>query len=559
MIGWAVGAGGRYWYLPTGHSEGNLCPATVQRWAQTELRGKRISNLSTKFDMHMARGEGVDLDANRWHDVGHAEALLNEHEKDLSLEGIAQRRLGEGKIDPGPKDNLAAMPAWDVAAYAKRDVELVERIERVQTPLLSAEDLDRVMQLEDEVLPATCAMEAEGCPIDEALLAEWLATTLDMVEQWSFDLYRQIGFAPNPDSNEHWLRLFKQCGLVNPHKTEKGAASFKAEFLCTVEHPTVQRLFKLGKLIDLRNKFLLPYSHLVHNGRLWPTFHQLGVGEEGTRSGRFSCVRPNVQQVLAKNKHRSAYGDELPFLIRRLFLPAPGRVFYCSDQAQVEYRIGAHYMKLCADGGHFSPVAASSARAMARRYADNPNTDYHGVVGEFVAPYAPQLLENRTDLKIFNFRKMYGSGARSIGRQLKLDESKAYELFNKYDDAFPALKELLKFCSTRAESKGYVTSILGRRSRMRDRWYAALNRVIQPSAADLFKTTLVEVHRHRHEFGFAPRMCVHDELDGDLLDPAEAPRLTAFLNEVLPKVGLKTEIPILWDAGVGANWAEAKD
>src|SRR5580765_754672 len=49
-------------YLPWGHrGGGNLDEATVKRWALNELKGKRITNLNTRFDIHMLRAWGVDL------------------------------------------------------------------------------------------------------------------------------------------------------------------------------------------------------------------------------------------------------------------------------------------------------------------------------------------------------------------------------------------------------------------------------------------------------------------------------------------------------------------
>jgi len=103
--------------------------------------------------------------------------------------------------------------------------------------------------------------------------------------------------------------------------------------------------------------------------------------------------------------------------------------------------------------------------------------------------------------------------------------------------------------------------VLGRRSTFpridgaQQRTYAALNRIIQPSAADIFKTKLVEVYRHRKQFDFVMRLVVHDELGGDLCDPSKEVAFTAFLNEQIVPI----RVPILWDGGTGANWHDAKE
>ena len=46
----SVYAKGRAWYLPFRHRGlGNLDEAVVKRWAQRELRGKRITNINTRL------------------------------------------------------------------------------------------------------------------------------------------------------------------------------------------------------------------------------------------------------------------------------------------------------------------------------------------------------------------------------------------------------------------------------------------------------------------------------------------------------------------------------
>ena len=48
-------------------------------------------------------------------------------------------------------------------------------------------------------------------------------------------------------------------------------------------------------------------------------------------------------------------------------------------------------------------------------------------------------------------------------------------------------------------------------------------------------------------------MPVHDEATGDLMPGNESK-----LNELLHEPVLPTKVPILWELGTGANWAEAK-
>src|SRR6266851_1824839 len=82
---------GRSFYLPWGHrGGGNLSEDMVKHWAQRELRCKLIVNINTRFDVHMARVWGVDLESqgNEVSDVSHYAALLDDHRQHLSLDSL---------------------------------------------------------------------------------------------------------------------------------------------------------------------------------------------------------------------------------------------------------------------------------------------------------------------------------------------------------------------------------------------------------------------------------------------------------------------------------------
>lgn len=573
-VGWAVkwaGAPGRY--LPFGHrGGGNLDEAVVKRWAERELRGKRIVNLYTKFDAHMARVWGVDLieQGCTLHDVSHAEALLDDHCRDFSLDGIAQRRLGIGKLDIGPKAEIAELPAWDVAPYAIRDVDLPEQIAAIQQPLLEAEDLLRVMALEDAVLPVVVEMEHNGTPIDEELLHLWTRQSEAVLERMLWEINRAAGFSVNPDKTDDLVRLFKLRGIENPHRTASGAPSFTAEFMRTITDDVINKTYRAGKLIDLRNKFLLPYGKLIYNGHLWPTMHQLMTGEGGTVSGRFSFARPNLQQVMTPDKQERDYGDYLlpdnteeGFIIKKLFREKDGASWFCADQEQVEFRIFGHY----ADAKKIIEAYAadpSFADFDGKQVAvTGPHADFHVVVTRMIRTVRPGF--PRKQAKNSNFARVYGSGVAKFAAMIGTSEYEAKGVLRIYDREFPEAKALLNLAMETAESRGWVKTLLGRRCRFpmialpgqkprRQRTHKALNAVIQGSAADLNKLCLVAVHAVRKALGFVMRLTVHDELNGRLEDPANAPAVMAVLNT--QQVPLK--VPILWSGSTGATWADAK-
>jgi len=543
-VGLAVGApeAGLTWYLPFAHrGGGNLDENVVKFWAQRELRGKRIRNLHTKFDLHMMRKLGADLRHQdcTFHDIAHSAALLADERQSFSLEALAQKELGLGKLDVGPKEAIADLPSGAVAAYAMRDVELVARLADAYAPRLQGESLTRVSQLEDSVIPAVVEIEANGMPIDVELLEHWLAESQRLIERLSYRLWQEVGFHVNPDSSKDLSRVFHQAQYAIP-QTAAGHPSFTTSIMRAIEHEGIQLAWRIGKLRDLRSKYLEYYRAHHVNGVLYPTLNQLPTDQGGTISGRFSCVRPNLQQVMGQDKHDrlykwlSEYGTE-DYLIKRLFRPRDG-VWVSADMRQVEYRLFVHFTK--------SP-------RLIQRYRDNPQTDFHAIVGDLIRPVRPDI--TRTEVKVFNFLTIFGGEYEAVAKNLGISNDKALALSRTYHEEFPEAHRLLSQAERIAEDRGYVKSILGRRSRFTDgrRLYKALNAVVQSSAADANKLVLADVYRERQRLGLTMRMTIHDSLEGDLADPATVGDYQAFLDA--PRLDLS--VPLLWSVKTGPTWA----
>jgi DNA polymerase-1 len=552
-VGWAVTYGDGSRYLPFGHrGGGNLDEATVRRWAERELRGKHIVNLNTRFDAHMARAWGVDLEAQgcTFEDVAHSAALLDDHRRQFSLEALAQAELGIGKLDAGPKGEIVDLPAWDVAAYATRDTELVRDLRAAYAPRLAAEDLGRVQALENAVIPVVVEMEQNGMPLDLPTLEQWERWSARLLDDLRWQVTRATGFDVNPDSPTDMVRVFESCGL-EIRRTVKGAPSFTKDVIRAVNHPTVNLIYQVGKLVDLRNKYLVKYLRDQHNGILYPTLYQLMVDEGGTVSGRFSCAKPNLQQVMGADKHGKEYGFLTPllaaltgearehaFLIKELFVPAEGQ-WLAADAKQIEFRLFAHY--------------SGSARLI-DAYRRDPLMNFHKMVGGMIQEVAPNV--THTETKVFNFTGVYGGGVGAAAGVLGVGVDEAQPVYDEYHRAYPEARQLLYKAKGVAETRGFVRSILGRRSRFpnKERTHKALNAVVQPSAADINKLVMVEAYKQRKLLELTLRMTVHDELDADARNPSKLP----LIEEVLNTQYVPTSVPILWEVGMGKNWAAAK-
>lgn len=573
-VGIAVGApqAKKTWYLPFAHrGGGNLSEESVRTWARRELRGKRIRNHSTRFDLHMTQSWGVDLreQDNTFHDVQHSAALLDDHRKRFALNVLAQDELGMSKIDVGPKDNIADLPARVVAPYAERDVELVARLADHYAPKLRAEGLETVSKLEDDVIPVVVEIERNGMPLDVELCERLNVEAARIEEQMQWDLERQVGFMVNPDRPDHMRRLFNLCGeplqVVCRNKRCKGKIYALGTKTCVCDkelsdepsfpnavvqpaarrHDAILKAWRIGKLKDLRSKFLVKYRDSHVNGILYPHFNQLKSDDGGAVTGRFSG---DMQQVMGADKYKRAYGwlseySPESFLIKRLFLPQEGD--WCSaDMKQVEYRTFVHYV-----------FAVLKNERLIKFYRENPEVDFHHIVGGFILPLRPDI--TRTETKTANFLSMYMGGPGTLAAALDIDMPEAQELYNVYHEAFPEVKQLSAKARYKAETRGYLKSFLGRRCRFPDpdRIYTkALNSVIQPTAADANKLALVAAYKERKFLEIVMRMTTHDSLETDLRNRT---KLDAY-KELLNEQRMALSVPLLWDVNTGDRWSSCK-
>lgn len=578
-IGLAVAWGSESRYLPFAHrGGGNLDEKVVIRWARTELRGKRIVNLNTKFDAHFAREWGVDfaeLDVQLG-DVAHYAALLDDHrgegwrrtETPFSLEAVGLDYAGEGKgKDPLDKTRMADYHASQVTAYARQDASLVIKVMAAMRPLLERESLQQVANLEDSIIPVVVEMEKNAARIDVEKLRQWdkqLETDLGTMR---FALANMVGWNVNPDSPDHMARLFREQGIQSEKLTDTGRESFDSSVLSAhSENPVIAQVIKVARLSDLRVKFITPYVQAVgDDGLLRFEFHQLKGDQYGTVSGRFSSTKPqgakkgaNVQQVFSVDNqlrmhcaqcaanwgkvkkpleaHRAGHPEA--YIVRDLFIPDDGYLLGASDARQIEYRVFAHL---------------TGSQRLLQAYQDDPNVDFHEWTGELVRKYRPDF--DRKRLKVVNFSNLFGAGAAKQSEMLGISEEEGAELQNVYFKAFPEARTLMDLAMKTARERGYVKTILGRRARFPQskKLHAALNRAVQGSAADLNKMKLRALYERRKELGLKLRMTVHDEVVLDVMKEAVPAWETAMNVQEFP-----LRVPILWSTATGVNWTECK-
>jgi DNA polymerase-1 len=550
-------------YYPWGHQGGqNLDEGQMKEWARRELRDVEIVNLNTRFDAHVSENWGVDLREQncRFRDVGHHAALLDDHRRDFSLEGISQDWLGYGKAKGEGRFRIEGRDIWKypagmVAPYACVDTDLVEALDEVMQPALEEEGLITVADLESDVIPVVIEMERNGAPLDVPMLHEWCDAAEQERQDLIFELFRKTGMKINPDSGPDLVRLFKKAGLEGQWGvTAKGAPSFTDYVMRqgAEKSELVDMARRAGKLADLLSKYLVKYRNEVGaDGILRYNLYQLMTGEGGTVSGRFASAAVNIQQVMANEKQIREYGDR--FLIRRLFKPGPGAAGWLSvDASQIEYRLFAHYAKDPKIMATYGAAPRQEEIAGKMTWVAGPLADFHAVVMLLLQAVRPDF--DRKRVKNVNFALLFGAGLAKIAEMLECSEEKAREFREVYFRMFPSVKPLIYKAIETAEKRGWVKTLIGRRSRFPngERAHKGLNAAIQGSAADLNKMMLVEAYKNRKLLEIVMRFTVHDSVESDYYNPDKLPMIQEMFNQQL----YPTRVPILWEMEAGPSWGD---
>jgi DNA polymerase I-like protein with 3'-5' exonuclease and polymerase domains len=161
--------------------------------------------------------------------------------------------------------------------------------------------------------------------------------------------------------------------------------------------------------------------------------------------------------------------------------------------------------------------------------------------------------------------------------ELGLMKEAAEKLINQYHAKAPFIKQLMQAVSRRADESGRIRTLGGRVCHF-DLWepttfgtglpkkhadalkeygpgikrsftYKALNRLIQGSAADMTKQSLIRLY----ENGIIPHIQIHDEVDISVESPEHAKQIVKIMEDAI-----KLEIPNKVDYESGDNWGDIK-
>jgi DNA polymerase I-like protein with 3'-5' exonuclease and polymerase domains len=196
------------------------------------------------------------------------------------------------------------------------------------------------------------------------------------------------------------------------------------------------------------------------------------------------------------------------------------------------------------------------------------SADFHQMIADMAGI-------DRKQAKTINLGIMYGMGKNKLMAELGLMKDSAEKLLKTYHQKAPFVKMLSEAVMRRAEDSGKIRTVGGRLCHF-DLWephgfgikkplphadalrehgpgikraftYKALNKLIQGSAADMTKKSMLALYQE----GVVPHVQIHDELDISVATPEDADKIIRIMEEAV-----ELQVPNKVDYEKGDSWGE---
>jgi DNA polymerase-1 len=509
---------------------------------------------NAKFDYKMLRMAGITI-VNIF-DTYLAERLLTAGTGlRCDLKSIAKRYLDE-TLDKAVRSTFhVGMNVANVKftpeqiAYAEKDVEVLHRIYSIQRQKLLELDLTEIAGIEFNCIPVVGEIELSGISIDTVQWRELIAAKeVERVRlEREIDELLSVGkttpsqtsmfeeYTPvkvNLNSPTQLMREFKRLGIP--------LTSTGIDELNKFKHiPVIAKLIEyrgVQKTISAFGENILSLINPVTQ-RIHPEFIQYGAD-----TGRFSCSKPNVQQI----PRASAF--------RHCFVAARGKKLVVCDYGQFELRIlgelsqDPEFLHAFKSGIDLHTYTAAKT---------------FGVSVEAVTKDLRQIA------KPINFGLAYGMGPQGVMALTGKSLSDCKTILDSYFAAFKGIKLWLDDAGKFSQDNFYSLTPLRRRryyTRTTDKKNLAeigrqgKNAPIQGCNADVIKLALVYVHNAIQGFNSKTTRaqivnCVHDEIVVEC-DEDISEHVKEVLHREMIRAAeyvLKT-VPVVADAVISDHW-----
>ncbi|ANI36963.1 DNA polymerase I [Pseudomonas plecoglossicida] len=432
--------------------------------------------------------------------------------------------------------------------YAAEDADITLRLHHaLQARLAQTPSVQPVLtDIEMPLVPVLARIERQGALVDAELLKVQSGELGVKMAELELRAYELAGETFNLGSPKQLgTILYDKLGMPVLSKTAKGqpsTAEAVLDELAEQGYPLPEVLMQYRSLSKLKSTYTdkLPGQINPRTGRIHTSYQQAVAA-----TGRLSSSDPNLQNIPI----RTAEGRR----IRQAFVASPGYKLLAADYSQIELRIMAHLAK---DEGLL--------------HAFRNDLDVHRATAAEVFGVALEdvTTDQRRSAKAINFGLIYGMSAFGLAKQIGVDRKQSQDYIDRYFARYPGVLAYMERTRAQAAEQGFVETLFGRRLYLPDinaknpalrkgAERTAINAPMQGTAADIIKRAMVKVDNWLSESGLDARVIlqVHDELVLEVREDL-VEQVKDEIRQHMSQAA-QLDVPLLVEAGVGANWDEA--
>jgi len=422
---------------------------------------------NAKHDILALEDLGINIRGKLYYCTMLETHFVNENLPNKGLDYVSKHYGGEPKVKSRLMDRFLKWGGWEaipsdvIEEYAQVDSALALFIHEKVHPIFKAEGYDGdLWDRERRFTDLIMRMEKLGVSIDQDLCEQEIEFGTKRMQEIKDDL------KANPMSGADLKKLLiDEMGLPPQKLTPTGKPSFDKEAMELFEgileqrnDPTAKKILEYRGWQKTISSNYRSYLELQSgNGTVHPNFKL-----HGTRSGRLSCEKPNLQQIPRSSPKR--WNGSL----KRAFRPRPGYRLFEADYSNLELRMAAVYSK---DENLVEPL----------RNGFKP----------FDA-MAEQLGWPRQNCKTFTYATLYGGGVKRISDLFGIPADDAMKMRADWFNNYPEIQKASGKAGRLSERRGYIALWTGRRRHLtRRESYKAFNSLLQGGAAELVKSVML--------------------------------------------------------------------
>ncbi|MDF1670689.1 MAG: DNA polymerase I [Roseovarius sp.] len=439
------------------------------------------------------------------------------------------------------------VPIDEAVKYAAEDADITLRLWHIFKPMLHRAQVTTVYEtLERPLSPVLAQMERHGIKVDRDTLSRMSSKFAQKMAGLEAEIHELAGHSFNVGSPAQLGDiLFEEMGLEGGKRGKNGKYATGADVLedLATEHDLPARVLDWRQLSKLKSTYtdalqdhIDPDTHRVHTSYV----------QTGASTGRLASSDPNLQNIPVRTEEGRR--------IREAFIAEPGNTLVSLDYSQIELRILAHVADIAA-----------------LKQAFKDGQDIHAMTASemFDVKMEDMTPDIRRRAKAINFGVIYGISGFGLARNLRIPRAEAQAFIDRYFERFPGIRTYMDDTVAFAKEHGFVQTLFGRKihtpeisakgPRAGFAKRAAINAPIQGTAADIIRRAMIRMPQAIADLPARMLLQVHDELIFEVTSGAEDSIITAAraIMENAADPAVKLDVPLVVDAGQGANWAEA--